>query len=201
MVNELMRGALIARQCVTDHLTSSLPDFIAAARTQWNVSEWRLPTPSKFDSYDPLYAQDYPTVGALITRSNNFRRLDMNEAGEDVYQVRYSVQVFVWCMTPQDDDDVWTSPPHETAMEVRDDMLNLIRTCILTKKSLGRPAVCSVVEGTMTEDYLEGFKLSDQGPPWVAGGTVSFDLDIIEANYVPAIGTAETVDTDVTTME
>lgn len=194
-MSSIMRGAGKARQIIATHLATDMPMLIAAARDQWGLEEWQLPVPVRYDSYDPLMVDNYPTVGSLVTRTNDWRRTDITPDAAEVYEATYSMQVFVWCRTLAKPDGTYETPEYDSVLRVRDDMLALIRGCLLRKPSFGSP-VCQMDEGSLTEDYLDAIKGSDQSPRWMSGGTLSFNIELVEENYQQGIGTADTVEVE-----
>lgn len=193
MPEELMRGATHARQYLEDFLRDRYPHFIVAARQQWGLETHELPMPLRYDSYDPLQVVEYPIIGSIVSRTNNWRRVDVNTHGEEVYRSVYSVRAFLWVRTPRDEQGNWMLPEYDTCLRVRDDMTALMRTCILGTPSLNSGGACTVQENTLVEDYLDAIKSSPQTPQWMAGATLSFDMVMHEANYLPTVGTADTI--------
>jgi hypothetical protein len=197
MTGEVMRGATRARAYIEAHLRSSMPPLIIEARSQWNIPDWKLPLPAVYDAYDPLTASVYPIIGSLVSRTSGWRRNDYNEHGEEVYEATYAMRVFVWTITAVDPQGVWESPEYDSAMRMRDDLLGITRSAILSTPSLGMKGIARVNEGTLTEDYLDAIKLSKENSRWAAGGTLSFDMQVVESNFLPIIGEADTVSVDV----
>jgi hypothetical protein len=107
------------------------------------------------------------------------------------------MRVFVWTITAVDPQGVWESPEYDSAMRMRDDLLGITRSAILSTPSLGMKGIARVNEGTLTEDYLDAIKLSKENSRWAAGGTLSFDMQVVESNFLPIIGEADTVSVDV----
>lgn len=193
MTGPLMRGAGTARKIIADFLASDLPPYITLARTQWALQSWQLPVPVRYDSYDPLTVSAYPMVGSLVTRTREWVRNDITSAAEEVYQATYSVVLFVWVKTAYDSvAQKYEEPEYDSALRQRDDLLALMRTCILAKPSLGEPGVSRVDENTLSEDYLDAIKSNDQNPRWMAGGTITFDMSLVEQNYQTPLGAANT---------
>lgn len=191
-----MRSATNARAYIEDHLSIEMPKLITAARAQWNVADWQLPMPTAYNAYDPLSVSVYPIVGSLVSRSTGWARVDINDHAEEVYEAYYSMRVFVWALTgynPDPNVQAWEQPEYDSAMRIRDDLLAIMKSCILATPSLGKKGIVKVNERTMTEDYLEAIKLSTQNNRWAAGGVLSFDMQVTESNYAPKIADADTV--------
>ena len=155
------------------------------------------------DPYDPLTDNKFTMNGSLVSRTRNWRMNDISDVAEQKYSAVYDVRVFLWVRTPQDPQGKWMEPSYDTALRLRDDMLAITRSCLLTTPSLGSGGAARVNEGTMAEDYLDAFKSGDQNPRWMAGGTISFELNVAEQNYKEKIGNANTfiIDSDSITGE
>ena len=194
----LMRGATVARAIIENYLRDNLPDLLVVARDQWTLTEYELPDPAGYDSYDPLTANAFPMIGSLVSRTRNWRQRDITDLGEQVYSATYDVKVFLWVRTPATEDGGWEQPVYDSALRLRDDLLAAVRSCILTRPSLGSNGAAQVNEGTMVEDYLDAFKAagSDQNPRWMCGGVLNFEMVLDEQNYQEAAGIAETIGID-----
>jgi hypothetical protein len=195
----LMRGVTNLRGYVATFLEAQLPLYLAAARAQWNLEDHRLPTPLKYDSYDPMSSKDFPVVGMYVNRTGNWRRVGINPYAEEQYTGVYAVRLFIWCRTPRQEDEKWVEPEYDEALRVRDDELALLRTCLMRNPSLGSNGACRMEEGSLSEDYLEPI-LGSGGSHWLAGGILSFDVVFNEANYSPTINTAEDIQVTVQKM-
>lgn len=187
-----MRGATTARQYVSSFLQLQFPPLLVKARQDWSLPEYRLPTPVRYDAYDPLTMSAYPMIGSLVRRTSRWTRNDLTAQGEPVYSARYSMQVFLWVSTPVDQNGVYSTDPYIETLRLRDDEMGLLRSCLLTTPSLNSNGKLDIDESTLTEDYLDAIKLSKESNTWIAGGTLSFEMRVSETAYVPQIGTVET---------
>jgi hypothetical protein len=191
--NKVMLGNESVRQYIASHLKTAMPDIIDVARSQWSLEDYELPYPVRYDSYDPLTANDYPVIGSLISRTSNWAKIDINEYAEDVYEADYAVRIFCWVRTPELPDGTWKTPEYDSALALRDSMMSLLRSVILTTPSLGSNGALRVEEGSLSEDYLDAMKSSDQSGRWMSGGIISVTISQQEANYVLPIAQANTV--------
>lgn len=200
MTGQLMRGNTNVRKCIEDFLSAKVPGLIAVARTQWELEDHMLPLPLRYDSYDPLQTTEFPTIGSLVSRTSNWNMVDLNAHAEEVYDATYSIRLFMWCRTPQKQNGEWVAPIYDAALKVRDDLSAIVRSAILHTPSLGKPGVCRVLSGTLTEDYLDAMK-GASGASWLAGVLWTFDLQFSEANYEPVIvESIETTEVEVQKM-
>jgi hypothetical protein len=193
----LMRGVTGVRQIVADYLSSQFPVMVDLARSQWELDEYHLPYPVKYNAYDPLTADVYPIVGSLVSRSTNFSRTDYDDAAAEEYRVRYATRVFMWARTPQFADGTWETPTYESALRVRDDLAVVLRATLLNSLSLGSgDGKAMLNEGSMAEEFFDAIKSSSESQRWMAGVTISFDLDVYESLSRTPVGTANTIEVD-----
>lgn len=205
----LMRGVTSVRATIKQYLTTAMPAQINIARTQWALTSNLLPYPVRYDSYDPLAADlgAGPVVGSMAVRSNNFGRIDWDAAGDEQYRINYAVRVFTWLKTPHavNNVNVLLHPEYEQTLKARDDMVAVLRSCILKDLSLGTaandtPAVLTVNEGTLAEEYPDAMKKNEQINIWYAGGSIAFDVEVVESQYHVPLGTAATITTSATRL-
>lgn len=201
MTAELMRGATHVRQIIADYLQLAVPASIAVGRQQWLLEDWELPLPVVYNSYDPLTAQNFPAIGSLVSRTSRWIRNDYGPMMEEKYDARYNVQVFLWVRTPLKADGVtWADPPYDAALRLRDDMMGVVRGCLLNTPSLKSNGKARLNEATLTEDYFDAIKSSDQNTRWLAGGSISFELDVAESAYNVPLGSADTISVEGVTL-
>lgn len=193
-MTDLMRGVTHVRQCIETHLSTKVPELLIVAREQWGLDQYTLPDPKKYNSYDPLTATEYPSIGSWASRTSGWQMQNLNNRGEEEYSAIYAVRLALWVRTPKTSDDVWIGPVYDTCLRVRDDMTAVVRSCILHSVSLGFPGVCRVRSETLSEDYLDAIKGSD-GSHWFAGTLFSFDMQMNESNYAPVISEGVTTGT------
>lgn len=190
----LMRGAHTARDYVTTYLADTVPDMLVVARQQWELDEWELPDPETYDSYDPLTVDRYPAIGSITRRTRSWRRTDIDDFAQESYDAVYDMTVFLWCRTPLRPDNTWAAPAYDAALRLRDDLLAVVRGCLLRTPSLNHPGYCRLNENSLTEDYLDAIKVSsEQAQRWAAGGTLSFELQLTETAYQAQVGSADTI--------
>lgn len=190
--NTIPAGATRLRTLLANYLKAELPPLLAAARQQLEIEEFMIPTPKRYDSYDPLSANVFPIIGAYINRTTNWTRVDINELAEEVYEARYQCGVFIWVRTPETPQGEFIGG-YEGTVRLRDDMVALLRSVLLSRPSLGSNGVVAMDEATVSEDYPDAIKSNDQSPRWLAGGIINCEFKVREANYLPRLATANTV--------
>lgn len=200
----LMRGVTDVRLAIENYLAGAMPGKIALGRQHWGIdSEHWLPVPLRYNAYDPLSTNIYPTVGSLVMRSRGFGRSDYNSVLEADYNVVYSAKVFLWIKTPEDfNTGKYVDQPYDATLKVRDDMIAVLRSTLLDDLSLGTTRSAGVKltlnESSMTEDYFDAIQQNNQTAIWYAGGSISVDIEATESQYVVPLGTADTISTNVT---
>lgn len=195
-MSQLMRGAAYARSFLSAYLSEAMPPLLAAARSEFLLEEWQLPNPLQYDCYDPLTMNVYPSIGSLVRSTGEWKRNDIIDA-EEVYSARYKMMLFLWVKTPTDMDGVVSPDAYAETLALRDDMLGLMRSCVLTKPSLNSNGAVEVDEATLAEDYLDAIKHTQESPLWFAGGTLTFDMLVSERNRHTPLGTADEINTDI----
>ena len=191
--NLLPHGVSMMRKHMADHLAEALPPLIDAAREQYELEDWQLPYPLKYNAYDPLSADIYPCVGMFVTNSTAWTRVDINEMAEEVYEARYPVGVFLWVITPVLPDGGYESPQYDAAIRLRDDMTALLRSALLATPSLGSGGAMAVDERTVREDYPDAIKLSTQNDRYAAGGIINCEVRVRQTNYAAPLAVANDV--------
>lgn len=192
-MNVIPTGAAMVRAHLAQFLSEAMPPLIMAARQQYGFADHLLPMPLSYKAYDPLSIKNYPSLGSYVTQSRRWTRVDVNAMGENVYEAVYAIRAFVWVRTPQTPEGVWIEPTYDTALDLRDRMLALMRSAMLATPSLGSNGKIALQEDTMTEDYLDGIKSNDQSPRWMVGGIVNIDAKVQESNYLLPLASANRV--------
>jgi len=201
-----MRGVYDVRTAIADYLAEAMPVKIAQARAQWNLGSMWLPVPLRYDAYDPLTTNIYPTVGSLVTRSRGFSRIDYNADRNEQYRVQYSTRVFVWVKTPEYiDTNSLVDQPYDSTMKVRDDIVAVLRSTLLDDPSFGTGVpdgpVLEMDEGSINEEYFDAIQQNGQTATWYAGGSIAFDMSSIESQYREPLGSADTITTTVSHLD
>lgn len=196
MPTQVMRGATRLRQQLATYLSANMPPLIEIARTEWGLQSWQLPTPEKYDSYDPLVTHVYPSIGSLVRRTSNWNRMGIRD-GEETYWANYSMLIFIWVATPIDPATQNVVPEaYDETLRLRDDSLGIMRSCLLSRPSLGTSTQIMLDESSFNEDYLDAIQVSKESPGWLAGGTLTCIAKVIERNTMVPLGTAQTITVD-----
>jgi hypothetical protein len=195
-MNQLMRGNTPLRGYIASFLSTEMPELLKVARDQWNLNEETLPNPKKYDSTDPMSANVYPVVGSYVTRTSDWTRTNISAAAEQEYSATYHVEMFIWAQTPILKNGEWVTPIYDEALRCRDDLMAVMRSCLLRTPSLRSNGYCRLDEGTLTETYLPGIKGASNAS-WLAGATISVDMNVDESNYLAPIGTVQETEEEV----
>lgn len=193
MSNTIPTGAANVRAHLANFLSQAMPPIITAARAEFGYLDHELPMPVSYKAYDPLSIKDYPSLGSYVTQTRRWTRIGVNEFAENVYEARYAIRAFVWVRTPQTPEGEWVEPTYDSALDLRDRMMALMRSVLLGTPSLNSDGKIRLEEDTLTEDFLDGIKSNDQSPRWMVGGIVNVEATAEETNYLPRLATANTV--------
>ena len=201
-MSNLMRGVHDVRQSIASYLSDAMPGKIAIARAQWALPEYLLPVPLRYDSYDPLATDIYPTVGSLVPRTRMSGRIDWDDLGNEQYRTQYTTRVFIWTKTPEDPNtQAMVADPYASTLKVRDDLVAVLRATLLDDLSLGTAeedrVYLTLNESSITEEYFDAMKKSSQTSTWFAGGSIAIDLTVIESQYRAPHGEADTINLNV----
>lgn len=176
----LTRSVWSLRAIVQNYLAAKMPLFVNQARTDWSLTAKQLPYPAKYDAIEPQQStgSEYPILGAHFPSDDNWVRTDYTDVMEEEYWATYNALVFCWVRTPEHETVVgaWEEPQYDSAVRLRDDMLELIHQALLWKQDLDAPNDCWVEETSFRRNRLDAIKVNTQGDRWFAGGTISFNI-------------------------
>lgn len=186
----IMRGGTLLRSYISEFLQAALPPAIDAARGQWNVDSDHLPYPGKYDTIDPtaIGNNEYPGVGAVVLNDRNWVREEVDALAQQVYSATWAVRLVIVARTPHNDEGEFFTPEKETAVDLRDNLVSLVKAVILQTPSLGRPDEIRVEETALTSDYLEPFQANTQSKRWIAAALINTEIHFTERTYATKIG-------------
>lgn len=186
----LFRGATAVRAAVVAYLSNAVPSVITEARTAWNLDEYQLPLPVKYDAYEPYALDRWPLLGVNVVQANNFVRRSYEPGMTQRYMNQYLVRVFTWVRTPMDENDTPIEPEYSESIRLRDDLAACVRAALLKTGSLGQPAIV-FDETSLSEEYSEATGV--KGDRFVAGVIHSFEIRFDESVPLVGIGDADTI--------
>lgn len=193
-VANFMRGPTKLRQIVDAYLSSAMPPMIDLCRTNWELNEYMLPYPQKYDAYEPYVGEgDYPLVGMYVVGDGIERgRVDYDAAAAEEYQVEYNSRLFVAVASPTTPTGDVLEPPYRNVVQVREDMTTVLRQCLLNRNSLGVPGLAFLIEETIQADYPDPMISKALGGKYLATGIISCTIRITERLQRTPYGTVET---------
>jgi hypothetical protein len=200
-INILPHGVSAMRAKVVEHLQLVMPPLCDAARTQFNMDPHMMPYPKKYDAYDPNSADVYPTIGLFTSGSTRWTRVDINPAAEEVYEARFQTGIFLWVLTPEKPTGGYETPTYDQTIRLRDDMLALLRSALLSAPSFGSGGGFALDEATVRETYPDAIDLSKQNDRWAAGGMINCEIRVQESNFALPLGVANDVVVEVEPMQ
>lgn len=187
----LFRGATAVRDGVVVYLSNNVPGMVDQARTDWGLDEYQLPYPVGYDAYEPYALDKWPLLGVNVVQSDNFVRLDYDEAMSQSYMSKYLVRVFTWVRTPFNADDTPMEPEYSESIRLRDDLAAVVRATLVKSGSLGQPGAFIFDESSLSEEYSEATGV--KGDRFVSGVIHSFEVRVDESVPILGVGTANTI--------
>lgn len=198
-VENFMRGPTRLRQIVASFFETEMPPMIDFCRTNWNLTEMYLPYPQKYDAYDPFVGEgNYPLIGMYTVGDNIQRaRVDYDAPMATEYQVEYSVRMFCAVASPTDQTGQQTAEPYKDALKLREDMLAVMRMCMLNRNSMGAPGTAYLLEETIQEDYPDAMQSKALGGKYLASGIIAATIRVTERLQLGVLGRADTITTQI----
>jgi len=187
----LFRGATAVRDGVITYLSNNVPGMVDQARTDWSLDEYELPYPVGYDAYEPYALDKWPLIGVNVVQSDNFVRLDYDEAMSQSYMSNYLVRVFTWVRTPFNSDETPMEPEYSESIRLRDDLAAVVRATLVRSGSLGQPGAFLFDESSLSEEYSEATGV--KGDRFVSGVIHSFEVRVDESVPISGVGTANTI--------
>ena len=62
MAIDLMHGSHFAKSYVSSYLAVDLPTRLVSYRNGWNLDDISLPSPVKYQTYEPIALDEWPTI-------------------------------------------------------------------------------------------------------------------------------------------
>ena len=190
----LYRGATVVRDAVVDYLEATVPEVVDQARDDWDIDEYALPYPVKYDAYEPYALDRWPLLGVNVVQADMFNRLYYDQAMSQQYLASYTVRVFTWVRTPMDENDIPLEPEYSQSIRLRDDLAACVRAALLKSGCLGQQGAILFDESSLTEEYSEATGV--KGDRFVAGVIHSFRIRVDETIPLVGLGDADSIDID-----
>lgn len=176
---QLTRSVWDLRSIIAGYLEATLPGLIDQARTDWSLSAEQLPYPAAYNANDPdkVNGDKYPFIGVEFPSDDNFLRTDYTDRMEEEYMMRYATSISIWVRTPRatPPDTEWEKPEYDTAVRLRDDLLELVSQALLLNQMLGSDR-CYIEEESLRRNRLAPMRLTSQGVRYVAGALISVNV-------------------------
>lgn len=183
----LMRGAYAVRTLIEKHLKNVIPHYEGIARSQWQ--DYNFTSIGNYQKYEALTWNhgDAPMVTIAVSRASEFTVVDFDPNYAQQYRPRYTVRVFLYCATPDSQEDVVEDARNATLRQ-RDDLASIVRASILSHGSLGTKDILDLVPGTYTEEYSDGSPAPNASGRWIAACVHVFDVRMDEGLYMQEVG-------------
>jgi len=177
-----MRGIEVLQQAIIDHLVFELPRKIPLLRVAWDLDAATLPEMAKIvagETADDAItsAVDGATTWAIVTVPRLIRaprRVEIDPAGQFIYQNRYACQIGVWVNRAN-----W-----DAARTLRDRMSATCRLCLLEYPTLNSRQAGDSGRRLVVESYTEQFgapvRIPNKSITW-AGAVLLFEVEVEES--------------------
>lgn len=189
-----MKDIRWAKQHVADFLRATLPAWTEAYRQANDLladpeDPQGFPDPVDYLPTEPRNLDRWPLIATSGVRTVSVRRVEyLQEPDAIVYDVTYSLRVFVWVNTQE----------FEPAVLHRDALTGLVRACLLDAQTLQVAGEeLKLLEDTVGEEYSDVTPV--KGNRFVTGAFIAFNVVSREALARGSSGTVELaiVETDV----
>ena len=189
----MMSGPRVAKNYVSNYLSSDLPARILTYRNSWNLSESQLPDPRKMLTYEPFTMGKWPTIINMVMNTQQIEREGYAYDYDPIYRVVYSMRTYVWVRASGE----------QVVTEQRDNLTTIVREALLDGPSLSKhdstvPCYPKVDEGTMREEFSEITLV--KGERCLAGSFIAYDLQLEEIIDHDALGVMLQADPTVSKM-
>lgn len=171
-IGHLMHGAQFAKAYVNEYLKDDLPRRVLRYRNGWNISSTHLPTPLKYQTFEPIALDTWPTIITVAISTQRFDRIGF-EGVDPVYRVNYAMRTYVWCRAEGE----------EEATIARDRLTTVVRSALLDYPCLKATDPrdtfqAQIQEETMREEFSDLTLL--KGDRVLAGSYIGYTLIINE---------------------
>lgn len=198
-----MNGPEGAATNVVAWLTTRIPARLRVLEQRYGLPAGGLPDPVKVLDHErgPIPMEHWPSVYVLSRGMGGMQLVDVRDDSSEIYQVTYGIRVLVWVR----------AEGYEAVDLLRKRYILAVREALLERKQLtpaatygsgdlGSPtAQTMIAPETMREDYSE--VILDSGRT-IAGAYLDVNVlvtEVLDPIY-PALGTAETIDSDTTLL-
>jgi hypothetical protein len=171
-IGNLMHGAQFAKSYVNAYLQDDLPRRVLRYRNGWSLSSTELPTPGKFQTFEPIALDVWPTIITVAISTQRFERIGFDGA-DPMYRVNYAMRTYVWCRANGE----------EEATVARDRLTTVVRSALLDYPCLRatdprNSFQAQIQEETLREEFSDLTLL--KGERVLAGSYVGYTLIINE---------------------
>lgn len=189
----MMSGPRLAKNYVSNYLSSDLPDRLLAYRNHWALSTTKLPSPVRYLSYEPFALDKWPTIITLVINTRSVNRDGYEEDADPNYRVTYEMRTYIWVR----------DQGAETVTEQRDNLTTVVREALMDGPSLSRydsdvPCYPKIDEGTIREEFSDLTLI--KGERLLAGSYISYDLSLNEVIDVAALGVVQSPQAEVSKL-
>jgi hypothetical protein len=192
MAIDLMHGSHFAKSYVSSYLAVDLPTRLVSYRNGWNLDDISLPSPVKYQTYEPIALDEWPTIITVAMSMSGLERIGFDR-NNPLYRVNYNMRTYVWVRSDRTDGNY--GPEEATLM--RDRLTTVVRSAILDYPCLKatdprQTFKVMIDESSITEEYSDLTLL--KGDRVMAGAYIGYDLSIDEVVMREPIGIVSNID-------
>lgn len=186
-----VQGPTGVRDEITEYLKVALPAAISFAKAEWtDAEEVFLPEPQQYLPYEPLSISHRtgPLLGVGVVNTQSSDAVDFSGALELEVLTRYSIRLYLWCYTPETENNLVPDNARQETIRVRDDLSTLLRSTLYAQPGMGNPDVYSIQLNTIREDFSDSSPVDNASGRHIAAVAISFDVDVEERLHHPVLG-------------
>lgn len=186
-----VQGPTGVRSEIMEYLKVAFPAAISYAKKEWASSETLfLPEPQTYVPYEPLDISHRtgPLLGIGVTNTQSSDAVDFSGAMELEVMTRYSIRLYLWCYTPETENNLVSDDARHETLRVRDNLSTLLRSTLYAQPGLGNADVYQVQLGTIREDFSDSTPVANASGRHIAAVAISFDVDVEERLHRPPLG-------------
>lgn len=178
-----VQGPTGVRDEIVEYLKVAFPAAISYAKLEWtDASEVFLPEPQQYLPYEPLDISHRtgPILGVGVVNTQSSDVVDFSGSVELEVMTRYSIRLYLWCYTPETENNLVADNARQETLRVRDDLSTLLRSTLYAQPGMGNPDVFSIHLGTIREEFSDSTPVANASGRHIAAVAISFDVDVEE---------------------
>lgn len=186
-----VQGPTGVRTQILEYMKVAIPKAISYAKEEWEPENATfLPEPQQYLPYEPLKISHRtgPLFGVGVVNTQSSDVVDFSGSVELEVLTRYSVRLYLWCYTPETENNLVPDNAREETIRVRDNLSTLLRSTLYSQPGLSNPDVYSILLGTVREEFSDSAPVDNASGRHIAAVIISFDVDVEERLHNLVLG-------------